>query len=83
MPSELIIPLGTVYAFALVLIRVAGVFTFLPIPGITASPVAARIVLSLAFTFALASRWPEVDPSGVTTGVFVACANRSLRNASR
>jgi flagellar biosynthetic protein FliR len=72
MPSELIIPLGTVYAFALVLIRVAGVFTFLPIPGITAGPVAARIVLSLAFTFALSSRWPEVDPSGVTTGVFVA-----------
>jgi flagellar biosynthetic protein FliR len=72
MPSELVIPLGSVYAFALVLIRVAGVFTFLPIPGITAGPAAARIVLSLAFTFALASRWPAVDPTEVTTGVFIA-----------
>ena len=36
------------------LIRVAGVFVFLPIPGITAGPAAARIVFSLAFTFALA-----------------------------
>ena len=46
-------------------------FTFLPIPGITAGPAAARVMLSLAFTFALASRWPDVDPSGVTTAVFV------------
>lgn len=71
MPSDLSIPLGTVYAFALVLVRVIGVFTFLPIPGITAGPAAARIVLSLAFTFALASRWPVIDPAGVTTGVFI------------
>jgi flagellar biosynthetic protein FliR len=71
MQSELTIPLGTLYSFVLVLIRVAGVFTFLPIPGITAGPAAARIVLSLAFTFSLGSRWPEVDPAGVTTGVFV------------
>ncbi|HYI93934.1 MAG TPA: flagellar biosynthetic protein FliR [Bryobacteraceae bacterium] len=71
MPSDLTIPLESVYAFALVLIRVAGVLVFIPIPGVTASPAAARIVLSLAFTFALSSRWPVIDPTIVTTGVFL------------
>lgn len=71
MPSDLTIPLGTVYAFALVLIRITGVFVFIPLPGITAGPAPARIVFSLACTFALSSRWPVVDPAGVTTGVFV------------
>lgn len=72
MPSDLSLPLGSVYAFALVLIRVAGVFVFVPIPGVTAGPGAARIVLSLACTFALHSRWPVIDPAMVTTGVMIA-----------
>ena len=72
MQSDLTIPLGTLYAFALVLIRSYRHIHFLPIPGITAGPAAARIVLSLACTFALSSRWPDIDPSGVTTGVLVA-----------
>jgi flagellar biosynthetic protein FliR len=72
MQSDLTIPLGSVYAFALVLIRVSGAFAFIPIPGITAGPAASRVILSLACTLALASQWPIVDPSGVTTGVFIA-----------
>lgn len=74
MQSDLSLPLGSLYAFALVLIRIAGVFVFIPIPGITAGPAAARIVLSLACTFALYSRWPNLDPAGVTTGVFIVWA---------
>lgn len=67
MQSELTIPLGVVYAFALVLIRVSAVLIFVPLPGVTGSPISARIFLSLAFTFALSSRWPSIDPTGVTT----------------
>ena len=29
-------------------------------------------MFSLACTIALSSRWPDIDPSGVTTGVFIA-----------
>jgi flagellar biosynthetic protein FliR len=72
MQSDLTIPLGTLYSFALVLVRITGIFVFLPIPGITAGPAAARIVFSIACTIALSSRWPQIDPSGVTTSVFVA-----------
>jgi flagellar biosynthetic protein FliR len=72
MQSDLTIPLGTVYSFALVLIRITGIFVFIPIPGITAGPAAARIVFSLACTVALSSRWPVIDASAVTTGVFIA-----------
>ena len=69
MPSDLIIPLGSLYAFLLVLVRVAGVFTFLPLPTVTAGPGAARIVLSIACTLSLFSRWPAIDPVGVTLSV--------------
>lgn len=72
MRSDLVIPLGSLYAFLLVLVRVSGVFTFLPIPGVTAGPAAARVVLSLAFTFALYSRWPVIDPAGVSLGLLTA-----------
>jgi flagellar biosynthetic protein FliR len=44
--------------FLLVLARVAGVFVFVPLPGINGSPVTARIVLSLAVTVCLLPIWP-------------------------
>src|ERR1700683_2105037 len=44
--------------FLLVLARVSGVFVFVPLPGITGSPVAARIVLSFAITVCLLPMWP-------------------------
>jgi len=72
MPSDLVIPLGGLYAFLLVFVRVAGVFTFLPIPGVTAGPAAARVVLALAFTLALAPRWPAIDPGGVILSTLIA-----------
>ena len=52
--------ISTLYAFALVLARIAGIFVFLPLPGLTAGPAASRVVLSLVVTFSLFSRWPEI-----------------------
>jgi len=54
------LPLSTMYAFLLVLARVAGVIAFLPVPGIrdAASPV--RVVLALSVTFALFPAWPSL-----------------------
>src|SRR5438132_5066715 len=59
---------STLYAFALVLARISGVFVFLPVPGLTAGPVASRVVLSLVVTFSLFARWPSTltAPANVT-----------------
>jgi flagellar biosynthesis protein FliR len=54
---------GTLYAFLLTLARVSGIFIFVPLPGIKAGPEAARAVLAVSLTLALASRWPLVDAS--------------------
>lgn len=56
------IPLSLLYAFLLVLARVIGIFTFLPLPGFKAGPDAAKIMLALTLTLALYARWPVVDP---------------------
>jgi flagellar biosynthetic protein FliR len=67
MPTDVAIPVTTLYAFLLTLTRVAGIFTFLPLAGLKAGPAAARIVLSLAATLALYPRWPRLaaPPSGI------------------
>jgi len=65
MPASLTINLPTLYGFLLVLARVAGAFVFVPIPGMKDAPQAARIVVALAMTVALYSKWPAVD-AGVT-----------------
>jgi flagellar biosynthetic protein FliR len=44
--------------FLLVLARVAGLFVFVPLPGINSSPTIARIVLTLAVSFCLFPLWP-------------------------
>ncbi|MBV8845585.1 MAG: flagellar biosynthetic protein FliR [Bryobacterales bacterium] len=49
---------GILYAFLLVLARVAGLIAFLPIPGFRAAPDTVRIVLALAITLALFPVWP-------------------------
>jgi len=66
MPIEVTLSAATPIAFLLVMARVSGALIFVPLPGISSAPGPARIVLSLAFTLALASRWPAVDPSAVT-----------------
>jgi flagellar biosynthetic protein FliR len=65
MGTELRLDAGTLYAFLLVLARVSGTFIFVPLPGIKAGPDAARAVLAVSLTLALASRWPVVDASAV------------------
>lgn len=63
MHSSPVISLPLLYGFLLVLARIAGIFIFLPLPGFKAGPDAAKVVLSLALTFALYSRWPTVQPA--------------------
>jgi len=58
MPTSAAIPASVLYGFLLVLARLVGVFTFLPLPGLKAGPDSAKIALSLALTLALYSRWP-------------------------
>jgi len=60
MPSNLSLPLSTIYAFLLVLARISGAVVFVPIPGASASPAAARVVLSLALTISLVPVWPSI-----------------------
>jgi len=52
------LPLG----FLLTLVRVAGVFVFVPIPGVSATLNPSRIVLALGITLALFALWPHVAP---------------------
>ena len=62
MPGSPAIHASLLYAFLLVLTRIAGIFTFLPLPGFKAGPDAAKITLAFALTFALYARWPTVTP---------------------
>jgi flagellar biosynthetic protein FliR len=61
---------STLYAFALVLARMAGIFLFLPLPGLSAGPAASRAVLSLVTTFALFPRWPQMPGGPANIGQF-------------
>lgn len=60
MRTELEIPVATLYAFLLVLARVAGAFSFVPIPGFRQAPGIARAVLAAGLTIALAPVWPRI-----------------------
>ena len=62
------LPLSTLYAFLLVLARVAGVMTFLPVPGFRAAPDAVRVVMALAIAFALFPVWPVLPNADPTLG---------------
>src|SRR5215472_233805 len=74
MPVILTLTAGTLYAFVLVLARVAGALVFVPLPGVKAAPEPARAALALGFTLALYGQWPAVDSSAVTGGLLVSWA---------
>lgn len=57
--------LSALYGFLLVLTRVAGVFIWIPLPGVRNNFGPARIVLSLAVTISLLPEWPAIDTSQV------------------
>jgi flagellar biosynthesis protein FliR len=61
----LVLSLSTLLGFLLTLVRVTGVFVFLPIPGISGTLQPARIMLALGITVALFPEWPRVtaEPS--------------------
>ena len=74
MSTSVTVSLATLYGFALVLARVAGALVFVPLPGITAAPPSARIVLAAGLAVALASRWPAIDPTSVSPARLAAAA---------
>jgi flagellar biosynthetic protein FliR len=58
------------FGFLLTLVRVAGVFVFVPIPGLKSAVDPARILLMLGVTVALFPVWPH-PPGDVSPGLFV------------
>ncbi len=63
MRNELNLPIGSLFAFLLVLTRVSGIFIFVPIPGAKGLADPARIMLSLGITIALFPIWPQMPVS--------------------
>jgi flagellar biosynthetic protein FliR len=61
---------STVIGFLLTLVRVAGVFVFVPIPGLKSAVDPARILLMLGITIALFPVWPH-PAADVSPGLFV------------
>jgi len=68
MHADLTVSLSTLYGFLLVLARVSGVIAFVPIPGLSAGPVASRVVLAVALTIALSPAWPAPAVTGPVVG---------------
>jgi flagellar biosynthesis protein FliR len=61
MPVNFELPVSVVHSFLLVLTRVSGAFVFVPLPGMQAAPVAARVVLALTVALALWPAWPAAS----------------------
>ncbi len=61
MRGELVLSTTTLIGFLLTLARVAGVFVFVPIPGLNSRSNPARIFLSLTLAIALFPYWPKLD----------------------
>jgi flagellar biosynthetic protein FliR len=68
------LPVSTLYAFLLVLARVAGWITFLPVPGFRNAPEMLRVYLALAITFALFPVWPALPNALPSLGELTAWA---------
>ena len=66
MPANLTLSTGLLFGFLLTVARVAGIFIFVPLPGLRSAPDQARVVLVLAVAVALFPRWPAVDAGTVT-----------------
>jgi flagellar biosynthetic protein FliR len=61
MRADVSFPLATLFGFLFVLARVAGVFVFVPLPGMKRGLDMARAVLALSITLALYPRWPGFE----------------------
>lgn len=70
MRGDLTVPISLLLGFLLTLVRVSGVFVFVPIPGASSSMAPARVILSVGITLALFSHWPTVaSPASVESFV--------------
>ena len=61
MGGDLIISTSTLLGFLLTLARIAGVFVFVPMPGMSSAINPARIMLALGVTVALFPQWPHIN----------------------
>ena len=69
MPANLTLPVPLVYAFLLVLARVAGVFVFVPLPGMqNRASEMSRIALAVVVTVALFAQWPTINAEHLGIG---------------
>ncbi len=68
MPINFSLSLGGLLGFLLVLARVGGALSFVPLPGLRGVPEPARAVLAVGFSIALGARWPGVDVSTMSGG---------------
>ncbi len=71
MHGELTVSASTLLAFALVLIRLVGIFVLIPMPIKDAGPGVARILFAVACTIALFPCWPAIDASQASLGVML------------
>jgi flagellar biosynthetic protein FliR len=60
MGGDLVLSTATLLGFLLTLARVAGVFVFVPMPGIGAVFNPARVILAFGITVALFPLWPHI-----------------------
>ncbi len=72
MPASFTLSAGTLFAFLLVLARVAGALVFVPLPGFKGAPEPARAALAIGITMALFGRWPTLDSAQVTPAALAA-----------
>src|SRR5450755_1258441 len=70
MGGELTLSIATLLGFLLTLVRVAGVFVFVPIPGMSSVASPTRIMLVLSISIALFAQWPQITATP-TIGLFV------------
>lgn len=71
MGVERLFSISTVLGFFLTLVRLSGVFVFVPVPGLKSAVDPARILLVLGLTLALYPVWPH-PPADTKAGVFTA-----------
>jgi flagellar biosynthetic protein FliR len=76
--ATLNVPVASVYGFLLVLARVAGALSFVPLPGFSNGVDAARVLLALGLTTGLAPLWPAVAlPDPMASGMVAALASEA------
>ncbi len=72
MPASLTLSAATLFAFLVVLARVAGALVFVPLPGFKGGPEPARAALAVGITLALSSRWPQMEAATVSPATLLA-----------